>query len=89
MTSDPISDNVAAPRSKRPWRIAGALGIFGPGLIAASAGNDAGGIITYASAGAQFAYRTLFVMLDSASTRAKVWSRSSASTSLCVSRRAR
>jgi NRAMP (natural resistance-associated macrophage protein)-like metal ion transporter len=63
MTSDPISDNVAAPRSKRPWRIAGALGIFGPGLIAASAGNDAGGIITYASAGAQFAYRTLFVMV--------------------------
>jgi len=39
------------------------LGIFGPGLIAANAGNDAGGILTYASAGAQFAYRTLFVMV--------------------------
>ena len=39
------------------------LAIAGPGLIAANAGNDAGGIITYASAGAQFGYRTLFFML--------------------------
>lgn len=38
------------------------LSVLGPGLIAASAGNDAGGVATYASAGAQFAYRTLFVM---------------------------
>lgn len=37
--------------------------VLGPGLIAASAGNDAGGIVTYASAGAQFRYRTLFVMV--------------------------
>jgi NRAMP (natural resistance-associated macrophage protein)-like metal ion transporter len=37
--------------------------IAGPGLIAASAGNDAGGIVTYASAGAQFVYRTLFFMV--------------------------
>lgn len=39
------------------------LGVLGPGLIAANAGNDAGGIATYASAGAQFAYRTLFLMV--------------------------
>jgi Mn2+/Fe2+ NRAMP family transporter len=39
------------------------LAIFGPGLIAANAGNDAGGILTYASAGSQFAYRTLFLMV--------------------------
>ena len=44
-------------------RIGPLLAIFGPGLIAASAGNDAGGIVTYASAGAQFGYRTLFAML--------------------------
>lgn len=43
--------------------MAGLFGIVGPGLIAASAGNDAGGIVTYASAGAQFGYRTLFAML--------------------------
>jgi NRAMP (natural resistance-associated macrophage protein)-like metal ion transporter len=36
---------------------------MGPGIIAANAGNDAGGIATYASAGAQFGYRTLFAML--------------------------
>ncbi len=39
------------------------LAILGPGLIAANAGNDAGGIATYASAGAQYGYRMLFVML--------------------------
>ena len=39
------------------------LALLGPGLIAANAGNDAGGIATYASAGAQFGYRTLFIML--------------------------
>ena len=41
----------------------GLLAILGPGLISANAGNDAGGIITYASAGAQFGYRTLFLMV--------------------------
>ena len=39
------------------------LAVLGPGLISANAGNDAGGILTYASAGAQFAYRTLFLMV--------------------------
>ena len=39
------------------------LAVLGPGLIAANAGNDAGGILTYASAGAQFGYRTLFLMV--------------------------
>ena len=37
--------------------------VAGPGLIAASAGNDAGGVLTYASAGAQYLYRTLFLMV--------------------------
>ena len=45
---------------RRPFML---LAILGPGLIAANAGNDAGGIATYASAGAQYAYRMLFVML--------------------------
>jgi Mn2+/Fe2+ NRAMP family transporter len=47
-------------RLRRPFAL---LAILGPGLIAANAGNDAGGIATYASAGAEFAYSTLFVML--------------------------
>src|ERR1041385_1166613 len=39
------------------------LVILGPGLIAASAGNDAGGIATYSSTGAQYGYELIWVML--------------------------
>jgi len=48
--------------ARRP-AVIGLLAILGPGLISANAGNDAGGIITYASAGSQFGYRTLFLMV--------------------------
>ena len=54
---------------RRPWRrwrwrrLLLAAAFAGPGLIAANAGNDAGGIATYASAGAQFGYQTLFLMV--------------------------
>lgn len=44
-------------------RILTTLAFLGPGVIAANAGNDAGGIATYASAGAQYGYRTLFAMV--------------------------
>lgn len=60
-STEPRNVESIAPRRRR--RILALLGIFGPGLIAANAGNDAGGILTYASAGSQFAYRTLFVMV--------------------------
>src|SRR5580658_7272472 len=54
----------ARPRRRRWWRRALlAVAFAGPGLIAANAGNDAGGIATYASAGAQFGYQTLFLMV--------------------------
>jgi Natural resistance-associated macrophage protein len=39
------------------------LAILGPGLIASSAGNDAGGIATYSSAGAKYGYDLIWVML--------------------------
>jgi Mn2+/Fe2+ NRAMP family transporter len=58
--------DVAASASRphrRLKRVLAFVAIAGPGLIAANAGNDAGGVLTYASAGAQFAYRTLFVMV--------------------------
>lgn len=42
------------------WRL---LAILGPGLIAASAGNDAGGIATYSSAGAAYGYELVWVMV--------------------------
>ena len=49
-------------RRRRPrWIIY--LAMIGPGLIAANAGNDAGGIATYANAGSEFVYSTLFVMV--------------------------
>jgi Mn2+/Fe2+ NRAMP family transporter len=47
-------------RKSRIWLV---LAIAGPGIVAANAGNDAAGIATYASAGSQFVYRTLFFML--------------------------
>jgi Mn2+/Fe2+ NRAMP family transporter len=39
------------------------LAILGPGMIAASAGNDAGGIATFASVGAEQGYRLLWVLI--------------------------
>lgn len=39
------------------------LAILGPGLIATSAGNDAGGIATYTQAGAKFGYELIWVMV--------------------------
>ncbi|MBS1965121.1 MAG: Nramp family divalent metal transporter [Chloroflexi bacterium SZAS-1] len=48
------------PRRRRIWPYLLALG---PGLLAASAGNDAGGIATYASAGASYGYGMLWAMV--------------------------
>lgn len=38
------------------------LSVLGPGIIAASAGNDAGGVTTYSQAGAQYGYGLLWVL---------------------------
>ncbi len=39
------------------------LAIIGPGMVAANAGNDAGGIATYASAGADYGYQLLWTLI--------------------------
>jgi NRAMP (natural resistance-associated macrophage protein)-like metal ion transporter len=39
------------------------MAVMGPGLIAALAGNDAGGIGTYSFAGARYGYRLLWLLL--------------------------
>ena len=39
------------------------LAVIGPGMIAANAGNDAGGIATYASAGADYGYNLLWTLI--------------------------
>lgn len=41
----------------------GYLAILGPGMIAASAGNDAGGIATFAAVGAEHGYRLLWILI--------------------------
>lgn len=47
----------------RRRRMLGYLAILGPGMIAASAGNDAGGIATFASVGAEHGYRLLWILI--------------------------
>jgi NRAMP (natural resistance-associated macrophage protein)-like metal ion transporter len=49
--------------SRRRARIFALLGLLGPGLIAANAGNDAGGIATYSSAGAEYGYGLLWTIV--------------------------
>ncbi len=47
-------------RASPAWLYIAALG---PGLVAAAAGNDAGGIATYATAGARYGYSLLWAMV--------------------------
>src|SRR4051794_680283 len=49
--------------SPRRARIFAVLGLLGPGLIAANAGNDAGGIATYSTAGAKYGYDLLWTIV--------------------------
>ena len=46
------------PRGPLLWLL-----LLGPGLIAAMAGDDAGGIATYSSVGAKFGYDLLWMLL--------------------------
>ena len=46
------------PRGALRW-----LAILGPGLVAAMAGDDAGGVATYSSVGAKFGYELLWMLL--------------------------
>ena len=48
---------------RNPTGILRWLAVLGPGLIATSAGNDAGGIATYSQAGAKFGYQLIWVMV--------------------------
>jgi Mn2+/Fe2+ NRAMP family transporter len=67
-SGDPITSRLDQVRSRersRSWwrRARPFLLALGPGLLAASAGNDAGGIATYASAGASYGYGLLWAMV--------------------------
>jgi Mn2+/Fe2+ NRAMP family transporter len=50
---------IPAPRSG----LLGFISILGPGLIAATAGDDAGGVATYSQVGAKYGYDLLWVLL--------------------------
>jgi Mn2+/Fe2+ NRAMP family transporter len=66
-----LSDRLLRGRSGRPrsWfsrrtaQVLTVVGFLGPGLIAANAGNDAGGIATYSSVGARYGYDLLWMMV--------------------------
>jgi NRAMP (natural resistance-associated macrophage protein)-like metal ion transporter len=54
---------IPARLSPRRARLIAVLGLLGPGLIAANAGNDAGGIATYSSVGAKYGYGLLWTIV--------------------------
>jgi NRAMP (natural resistance-associated macrophage protein)-like metal ion transporter len=64
MTARPVDTAATETATKRPrsrfWLM---LSVIGPGVIAASAGNDSGGISTYSQAGAKYGYSMLWMML--------------------------
>jgi len=47
----------------RRYRLISFLAILGPGMITANAGNDAGGIATFASVGSEFGYTLLWILI--------------------------
>lgn len=61
---DPVAEEVQPEKRLRKRRgFLFYLSILGPGLIAANAGNDAGGIATYSSMGSLFGFQMLWVMV--------------------------
>ncbi|TLM76528.1 MAG: divalent metal cation transporter, partial [Actinobacteria bacterium] len=50
-------------QTRRRVGVLAVLAALGPGVIAASAGNDAGGVSTYSVDGASFGYATLWMIL--------------------------
>jgi Mn2+/Fe2+ NRAMP family transporter len=51
------------PRNRLTLKLVALLAFLGPGIVAANAGNDAGGIATYASIGAKYKYDLLWMMV--------------------------
>ena len=57
-SSAPPAGPPSAPQRRPLWLVL--LSVLGPGVIAAAAGNDAGGIATYSQAGAQYGLSLLW-----------------------------
>ena len=60
-SSDSAVAGESADEKKKPFFLL-VLAAMGPGVVSAMAGNDAGGISTYSTAGADFGYATLWVI---------------------------
>ena len=50
-------------KKKKAGNLLMILSVIGPGFITVNAGNDAGGIATYASVGASYGYKMLWVLV--------------------------
>lgn len=63
-TLEPLAAEEAAnaAEERQPSKLWLLLAAMGPGIITAMAGNDAGGISTYSTAGASFGFATLWVI---------------------------
>lgn len=63
-TLEPLAaeEAASAAEERRPSKLWLILAAMGPGIITAMAGNDAGGISTYSTAGASFGFATLWVI---------------------------
>ena len=61
-TTNELANTQRNIRSHRKSRILIVLAALGPGLVAAMAGNDAGGISTYSTIGAKFGYGMLWII---------------------------
>jgi NRAMP (natural resistance-associated macrophage protein)-like metal ion transporter len=64
-TTSVMRGRARLPARLPPWRsrLLAFAGLLGPGLIAANAGNDAGGIATYSQVGAKYGYGLLWMMV--------------------------
>jgi len=51
------------PRNRMTVKLLALLAFLGPGIVAANAGNDAGGIATYSSVGAKYGFDLLWMMV--------------------------
>ena len=61
-TSAATATTTAAVPGKKKNKLLVILAALGPGIVTAMAGNDAGGISTYSTVGAEFGYATLWVI---------------------------
>ncbi|MFR5091168.1 MAG: NRAMP family divalent metal transporter [Adlercreutzia equolifaciens] len=61
-TGIPAGEQIGPTATKKPSKLLLVLAAMGSGIVTAMAGNDAGGISTYSTAGANFGFGTLWVI---------------------------